>query len=826
MTSHSDGDRAQLEDAYRKYLHGLLAKHGSKGAVFTAVQANAKALAQSRDSSSLMSVARDLTPDMVRGWMGRYAKLPGHPFILESLKQVFETSLPEEGESFQETVEKLRELRLNNQKAAKGELQRARLLTLNGHLAFEPVSSSNLNLESLALGSWLCGGAPPPYSNRDVDSQVLAAIDKEDSDLIVLKGSPKSGKTRTLIENLKRSRHRDTPIYWLTPTAEALDEFTKSFPPSPKSMPLIVLDDIQRFQPCSSLTVNRLNSLRERGLVLCTIHESALDLWRLQVLSHETSTPLGPSSELIEILDDASIFISSEFNEGEVAAARSNLELADSYDSDYLHFPSWAASVDQLASLAKSLADKPFNKAVLTSILDARVLFAGGIDIETLASLVKFRYREINPNAVWVQTAWDLALEMVTNGVSAGSRHAILMRTVESADSFLLMDALWDHLKPLDWQPPRLDELGLTRFDVAKAAQDVGLRSSAMAILTQDTDSLGPEEMELLAYLFSLDNAYEDAKKYYEHAIALGNAEALCGLGNLEFYKGNFGDAARHYAEYLRPGSYDELLKQLATPDVDKRLVGTLEFFEGLLSGVPDAHFAGGMIFNLANALFTDVTYASPKVTLDIFELLYSASSERGLVDQNFNTRGVIQMYRRNFDESAELFRQSGESGDYVGFRNLGRYFLRKRQPDEALRYLDLSLALGLEEGGEEDTYALLARAICLDLLGDPEKARTYLDMALKRGSQAEFLTYLIVGSFTRRHEGDSADWKELYARAQEAQPTPHDHDEVLEYETVGWWEDFDKDFLYSTEGWVIEPLFQNQQGEERNLNGIIQKEK
>lgn len=826
MTSPNDEVRFQLEVAYRKHLEGLLAKHGSKGAVFAAVQTNAKTLAKSRDSSSLMSVAYDLTPDMVRGWMGKYAKLPSHPFILESLTQVVETSLPEQLNSFQETVEKLRQIRLNSQKAAKGNVERAKLLALNGHLAFEPVSSHNLKLESLALGSWLCAGAPPPYADRDVDSQILAAIDNEDSKLLVLKGSPKSGKTRTLIENIRKSRHRDSPIYWLTPTAEALDEFIKSFSPSPQSVPLIVLDDIQRFQPCSQLTVNRLNSLKQRGRVLCTIHESSIDSWRLQNLNHEPSTSLGPPDEVIEMIDSASIFMSSEFNEGEIAAAQSNLKLAEFDDSDYLHFPSWAASVEQLTSLAKSMGIKTFNKAVLSSILDARVLFPGGTDIDTLATLAKSRYRELTPNGVWLQSAWESALEMVTNGLSAGSRHAILMRTTEFADTFLILDALWEHLRPDDWKPPKLDELGLTRFDAAQAASDVGLYSSAIDILTQDLESLDSVEMELLADLYSFEKAYKEARNYYEQALLLGRNEARRGLGNLEFYGGNFEDAEKHYLEYLSPGAYDEFLLLSAIPDLESGLERMFQFFERLLSEVPSDYFSGGMIFNLANSLFRDMTYSAHKVALDIFELLYSASTARGFIDLNLNPLGVIQMYRRNFDESAELFKRAGESGDYAGFRNLGIYFLRKKKPEEALKFLDLSLELRLKDGDEEDGYSLLNRVIILDLLGKPKEAGRYLKRALKRDSQSEFLTLLIAGSFSRRYEGGSADWQELYTRARNTKFSIHDYGPVLEYETVGWWDKVDKDFIQSTTGWVVEPLVQNQASVERNLNGTIQKEK
>lgn len=821
MASTNDEERLQLESAYRKHLDGLLVSYKSKGAVFTAVQAEAKALARSRDSSSLMSVARDLTPDMVRGWMGKYAKLPSHPFILESLTQVFEDSIPDEVKAFQDTVQKLRQLRANSQNAAKGELQRAQLLRLNGHLAFEPVSALELNLESLALGSWLSAGAAPPYTSRDVDDQVLSAIDDEHTKLLILKGPPKSGKTRSLIENLRRSRYRDSPIYWLAPTAEALDEFTRLVPASTTSRAVIVLDDLQRFQPSSSLTDTRVKSLMERGLVLCTIHESSIDLWRLQLVHHEDSTSLGPSSELIDMLDRASIVINSQFNETEIAATQSNLNLEDFPDSDYTHFPSWAASVEQLSSLAKSMTVKPFNKAVFASILDARVLFPGGIDLETLSALTKSRYRELNPNAVWTQSAWDSALELVTSGVSVGSRHAILMRTVEAADTFLLMDALWERLQPGEWEPPNLKEIGLTRLDAAAAAKDAGLHSSSLAILTQDTSALQPKELELLAYLYSIDNAYSAAKKYYARAILLGHADARCGLGNLEYYAGNLEDAARHYIEFLRPGSYDEFANQVAAREDYADIAGTYAFFEKLLSTVPDGILEGGMIFNLANVMFSRINYSSPQSEIELFELLYNASKSRGLGNENLNTSGALEMYRRNFERSAELFRQSGESGDYIGFRNLGHYFLRKNQPKDALHYLDLSLKLRLEQLGEGDQDESHTRAICHDLLGNQEEARNYLEIALEQNIGPEFLTCLIAGSFLRRHEGADDDWQGLYARAREASLTPADYDRLLEIETLGWWDAFDKEFITSATLWLIEPLKEGQIPHERNLNGI-----
>lgn len=779
MDKELELERKTLEEAYRSRMNAILEKHASKGQVFQEIQALAKSKARMKQSAHLESIARNLSADVVRGWMGKDAKLPGQPFILETLIEFVEATKVSDSSDFRSLAYALKASRLKTHPALKGNYERATKLADAGHLAFKPLSSATLNLENIALGSWLLDGRVPPYVSRDQDSRVLEKFDSDNAGLLCLVGPPKAGKTRSLVENIRSSSLRDAPIYWLTPTAESIDAFLRDIRPSDEPNAVIVLDDLQRFQPPHLLTSERLLALKSRGFVAVTLHDSTLDSWSQQRIDHSGATSLGPQKDVLDQLASTAIHYPSSLTAAETENAKEKLNLISDDQSDYEHLPSWAASVDQLTAVAKTMTHRPIEAATLQAIFDARIFFPGGASIVDIERLAKRRLESLSPNSIWLTAGWEQALEKVTTGIVQGSAHAILMKNLAQPDNYLLLDALWGPLLPHDWTPVALDELGYSLPQAARAADQAGLRMAAIGILKDEIDQLSARDLCFLGDLLQFEFLFKDARPVYDRAIEMGDISALNNLGNLESVSGD-----------LQKG---------------------IDLYEIVINNHLDSDTAPVAMNNLARALMhkNRITYSSSPTEYASAESLWKESARRGNEEYLHNNLGYLALLRRDFVEAERLFALAMENGDPVGFINMGVFQMRKGDLDEAVscfRGVSDEMYKSLYQGVRVRGHRAIA--VLRELMGEGESHAEEILWHFDRALSIEtgFATHLTQASYKRRYQ-NASEAQELYASIGKYDHYL-DYEWLVDLETMGWWDEYDKAFIRRNVGEEIKPLW------------------
>lgn len=755
MESSLESEKNSLEETYRLVMSDLVSKFKTKGAVFDEVSSLAKKLAKERGSQELESIARNLTADSVRGWLGRQCKVPNHPFLIEVLSSVVSSQLSQEYPNFDFIIQNLRQARDKNKKQARSIELRVRQLVEAGYLAFEPTLSRRIDLVSLALGSWLFSGDIPPYTNRAHDRFLLEALESPQREILVLLGPPKSGKTRSLIEMLRRSTLEAAQVFWLTPSVSAIDEFIKSVPPGASKSRVIVIDDLQRIRPESELTIARLGKLQDRGMVIATLHDTTLDLWKRQIISHLDSEPIGPRIDAIEIIERNSVRCESELSEMEISEAQSAIQVDEHQFEDFKHLPSWAASVEQLAAKAKAMRHRPIEFATINAIIDAKILFPGGASLLSVESIAKYRFIEASPNSVWNTSAWEACLEEVTSGITIGSRHAILMRIAPESDSFLLLDALWTHLQPELWMPVGLNELGISTSQAASAAESAGLRSSAINILLAGKLDDDAEALTLLGDLLQFSNRWDEGRKYYKQAIALGSLWAEVHLANLEGNAGNWPESMRINEEFIA------------------RHPGTRE--------------ASIAMFNLGSAYMVNVSYRSPLEDIDLAEHWINKAMKLGNKNYPLNNLGAIEFHRGNYLKAVRLFRKAAKHRDPKAFENLGLYHHKHGRLEDAISCYNSAF----EIGGYSRRLELFG--VVATIQGGHTEDSWYQRLLRVNETRSSCVTLLLVASYERRFAGLGSQAAERYEMVKNLPWTEEHHDDMADLEACGWWDDFDR---------------------------------
>jgi hypothetical protein len=305
------------------------------------------------------------------------------------------------------------------------------------------------------LGSWLMEGSLPGYVRRDLDRELddRLASAAAGGGLVVLVGDPKSGKTRTLLEGLRRVVP-DRQLWSASPhTPRPLDAMLELLQsdggqPSPwrADQIVVVLDDLQQFlvvgQDLLGHTI--VDRLTNAGvLITATLHGDALA--RLEAFQYDHtleresgladgSLRIGASPRLIKFVEQAAIAVPAVFTGAELDRVGGDLAgQAATHHVDPANFsrlPEVLAAVDQLrrrAAEAKSSNTHPHRAAILAAALDAAYLYPAGATEAELGQLHGWAFQQYSPTLPASRARFDQALDWALTPIGGpGSPHALI----------------------------------------------------------------------------------------------------------------------------------------------------------------------------------------------------------------------------------------------------------------------------------------------------------------------------------------------------------------------------------------------------------------
>jgi hypothetical protein len=311
----------------------------------------------------------------------------------------------------------------------------------------------DLTQHSWRLGSWMFDGALPPYAARAADKRLSDDLTEAASTLLperrllVVAGPPKAGKTRSLLEAIRRTRPA-APVWWARPGPTTLrrlsDALERDDPTSAR--PVIVADDFQKFGLSHHGTTGAdIRRLLETGAtVAATIHDSVID--DLQDATLDRRDERTADADLTDLLKRRTVHIAPTLTSDELH--RLPRALVSAAEQNGVHRDQLArlaeslAAVDQLiaACEAARTASDPTCWALVAAALDARVIERG--DATTLDRFMHWHYRASAPTRLWTSALFNHALEWATRPVGgAGSPHSVIHPTTDG-ESLELLDAL------------------------------------------------------------------------------------------------------------------------------------------------------------------------------------------------------------------------------------------------------------------------------------------------------------------------------------------------------------------------------------------------
>jgi len=507
---------------------------------------------------------------LVRTWFQERRTLPNNRLkderysrlgVLDTLQNLIDSNLGKApagtstGLTFSEIVNRLREGRERNSNRSKeSESVDYELLAL-GVVSIHPVKISKVREQDLLLGSSEYDGDVPPYCSRDSDSEILEKINIDSYNPVILVGPPKSGKTRTLIQNLKLSKFADAKVYWLEPgfrNANSLLERTKTS----GITNVLVLDDLQnpRYFGEGGLDSRLIDELASNFKIVGTIHDYTKSQWERANVDHRIytsdQTTTSPNSSVQMMLLENHISIASELSDFELNKASQTLGFHRGELSSYRYLGSKLASVTALEKILdyELSGTNSFSHALFQSLIDAKVLFPQGAGIDDLKSICK-RNLENASNTPWTESGWENSVDIFTRGLSPKSPHAIMMRTISDRSKFTLFDPIWDRKRPASWNPQNLLGMDLDYVVVAENAFEMGYQKAAFQILMSLDTSLPETQFQVGRFHYKAENP-EGSLEWLLRAAEANHDRALDYLGDL--YEEQFNNSEKAVEYWLR----------------------------------------------------------------------------------------------------------------------------------------------------------------------------------------------------------------------------------------------------------------------------------
>lgn len=512
----------------------------------------------------------------------------------------------------------------------------------------------------LGLTSWAFENTVPPYVTRTVDDDIDAMLASPTGRLTLLVGPPKSGKTRLVVEALRRSLPAST-VWWVQCAPgvvpdlahRAVRELTSpggTRDPTLASRGLvIVLDDLQRCgaNPVDGISGGALGRLTAVARVVGTLHDTELARWRAQMIDRtapgeQELTHVGATRELVSALDAAAVTISPVLDAEERGRAEALLAAsgADGELPPRAHrWAEWLASVDALRSRAIDLGwhRGGYRRAVVEAALDAAYLYYPSPTEDELEGLAAFHFKLTSPTRHWDPERYRSALDWATTPIGgSGSVHAVVHADHDQG-GYRLIDALQEPLStlrgPQGWTPDHL-----------WTAPNLSHIALANAGLFATTD--------------------EDQRSWWERATAAGDGMAPHWLASRIFHS----------------DPDDATAMRLWKLAAERGNRAAMEIYASLLlRGEGDRY--------------------SAMLWLDRAERAGSASAQN-LMGIELHRRGIERSSETLLRRARDCFSRGAAKGDRDSMLNLSRWLLARGSVKKAKRWLD-----GCED---LDTYARL----------------------------------------------------------------------------------------------------------------------
>jgi Tfp pilus assembly protein PilF len=555
MQSSRDYSSEQLASSYKLWLQAAIEKLGKQSDLLAALRRVTPGSAEQKE-------LRSVTPAMLRQWVTR-GSLPSEPnlYIKPRLVSVIEAQVSAAPKgaifelSFEQLVSALHEARQRSSKKGKADSELDKFLHERDYVTHEVQTVDYFQIEKLGLGSWFSNGNLPNYCARDIDSELTLALEHASTRLITLSGPPKAGKTRSLVENLKRSKFSKSKVYWLNPYSDSVEEIILRLEENEKNPNIIVLDDIQRFKfDKSGLSYPNFQALMSKGLVIATVHESKLTRWSMSDSQAENGSGLFPSKRVSALLSETNIGIASKLTIDELANAERELKVLGSKDSQIRHLAAWLASVDELRGRTTSLlSGTTYEQSMFAALIDLRLVYPQGSTIDKFMEFAEIEFRLVDPHSPWFAEQARVVLSTMTSGLTAGSPHAIMVRTPDNPELYMMSDFIWEKFRPNTWPWAHLQLGPALLIEASRNCFFEGLFETTLEILGSTAFDLSFREHMILARSMQYVGDLENAEVQYRIAANSEDPEAIDFLLTFLYSRGRFEEAL----EIAKSQNYD-----------------------------------------------------------------------------------------------------------------------------------------------------------------------------------------------------------------------------------------------------------------------------
>ena len=761
------------------------------------------------EGSKIGTSIRELTPEIVGTWLDpKRATIPSRGAVQDRLSSLItEFAVPRpselpEGMAFDQLVDALRSQRsLASKKGRADETIDSDLLSRDV-VRVGAVLAKDLNQIDLLLGSGDFDGGLPPYIGRDIDVEIQSVLNSETARLLVISGSPKTGKTRALVENLKRSNLADSKVYWLKPGNNSLQSLIEAMPVSPQKRAIAVLDDLQifRFEGDGALTLGVLNQLLDRFMVVATIHTQTIDSWNLSKTDHRIESREKavsvPADAVQKQIESAAISLNSQLSEDEFLRLNESFPNRMGERPEYLRLAAALSASDVLIAKAKMLSNSedPMSAAAFAAIVDCRILWPEGFSIEQLMNLAQAELAEAS-NLPWSSSRWDALLDNLTTGVNASAPHAILMRSIGDKTLYTLFDPIWDALKPKEWSSKvAIAEKSRGPLDVSIAAYLADYEAEAVKIASSlDPDPDGLVSFWLGAFWAQIGD-HEEALSHFRKSSDLGDVDASYEASKI-LQNLDKGAEAEVYLRIASEGDNPDATNDLANILEEKNLQEEAEtlYLKAISLGSEYASYNLALLKEkqgkttdavrlYLEAIEHENTSAMYNLSLIMHqqgnfleeERLHRLAIEAGLAE-SLHGLALLREEQGNTDEAEQLYKRAIEAGLTDSITNLALMMEEKEDKREAERLYELAVQAG-------DSGAMMNLALLHREQGNDEEAERLYKQAVDAGHAGAMNNLAIL----REQEGDTQEAERLYKQAIDAGNTKSIYNLADMYETLG----------------------------------------
>lgn len=656
MPKLTDEQAVEYKHAYKAWVQALIDALGGRASdLYRKLSAGASLddpIFKISDATVRTWQSRGTLPDDRYGALTRLATL-----MLEHVKTAPESTVEEL--DFLEIVERLSDHRNSTSKRGKLVDRVGRQLYEAGAISFEPISVINLNGVDLNLGSGLFDGQLPPYCPREIDLEIQQVLNSPSQRLLVIVGQPKSGKTRTLIENLKASSLSNSMIYWLDSVNGSVDQIINALPESETKNSIAVLDDLQffKFEGDGSLNQSVFDKLKKRCMVVATLHTSSVAQWKASRIdrAHEAwgNTPSSPTQTLQRMLADSGVELNAGLSDEEELALNTIFDESMLRENSFKQLGSALSASQVLIGRAQKLQSSvdPISVSVFKSLIHCRIIYPTGFDFSDIEEFARLELEAMS-NQQWDDAVFGKLKNYCTTGMHAESPHAILMRTIADPNIYTLFDPIWDSIKPGAWSAAAIaienDDLDLAFL--ASCASENGYHLEALRLTGQRGLENSGEAQFLMGWygLPLLD--FDHTDRWWRKAISSGYHEAKGALGGLLVQLDRLEEAEVFLSE----------ARELGDKTVGNDL-GLIYLYKG---------------------------------ELDMAERLFKEAAEEygALATHNL---GLVSSYRGDFLKAEEYFLSSHQAGNHFGSLSLGGILLNRGEFSRAEELLKEALSSG-----------------------------------------------------------------------------------------------------------------------------------